>query len=103
MITDRQVRQLRKLLAAGETLSRAAWKTGMDRKTASKYRDGKLPSERVADHDWRTREDPFADVWDSVFEQLEANPELQAKTLFHWLQRTYPGRCLRRTLTNSLD
>ena len=92
MITDRQVRQLRKLLAAGETLSRAAWKTGMDRKTAAKYRSGKLPSERPADHDWRTREDPFADVWDSVFEQLEINPELQAKTLFQWLQRTHPGR-----------
>ena len=92
MITDRQVRQLRKLLAAGETLSRAAWKTGMDRKTARKHRTGKLPSERAADHDWRTREDPFADVWDSVFEQLEANPDLQAKTLFQWLQRTHPGR-----------
>ena len=50
MITDRQVRHLRKLLAAGETLSRAAWKTGMDRKTARKYRTGKLPSERAADH-----------------------------------------------------
>ena len=59
MITDRQVRQLRRLLVAGETLSRAAWKTGMDRKTARKYRDGKLPSERAAEHTWRTREDPL--------------------------------------------
>ena len=92
MISDRQVRRLRQLLAAGETLGRAAWKTGMDRKTARKYRTGKLPSERAADHDWRTREDPFADVWEAIFEQLEDNPGLQAKTLFQWLQRTYPGR-----------
>lgn len=92
MISDRQVRRLRKLLVAGETLSRAAWKTGMDRKTARTYRTGKLPSERVIEHDWRTREDPFAEVWDAVFEQLEVNPRLQAKTLFRWLQRTYPGR-----------
>ncbi|MFT5526073.1 MAG: hypothetical protein ACI9HK_004044 [Pirellulaceae bacterium] len=46
MVTDEQVRQLRKLLAQGETLQRAAWKTGMDRKTARKYRSGKLPEER---------------------------------------------------------
>jgi hypothetical protein len=64
----------------------------MDRKTARKYREGKLPSERRREHDWRTREDPFATVWDQVYEQLEENPELQAKTLFQWLQREYPGR-----------
>jgi hypothetical protein len=92
MVTDRQVRHLRKLLLAGETLSRAAWKTGMDRKTARKYRDGKLPSERVTEHTWRTREDPFAAVWEEVHEQLDANPGLQGKTLFEWLQRKYPGQ-----------
>ncbi len=92
MITDRQVLRLRKWLARGETLSRAAWKTGMDRKTARTYRMGKLPSERATEHDWRTREDPFEEVWQEVFEQLEANSALQAKTLFAWLQRRYPGR-----------
>jgi hypothetical protein len=47
MITDRQVRRLRKLLIRGETLTRAAWKTGMDRKSARIYRDGTWPQERV--------------------------------------------------------
>jgi hypothetical protein len=92
MITDRQVWRLRKLLIRGETLTRAAWKTGMDRKSARIYRDGKLPSERARNHDWRTREDPFEDVWDEVHEQLDAEPKLEAKTLFEWLQRKYPGR-----------
>ena len=92
MITDRQVRRLWELLVRGESLSRAAWKSGMDRKTAGKYRDGKLPSERVVEHRWRTRDDPFDEVWDEVQEQLAAAPELQAKTLFQWLQRKYPGR-----------
>ena len=92
MITDRQVRHLRQLLAAGEILSRAAWKTGMDPKTARKYRDGKLPSERATEHTWRTREDPFAEIWEEVHEQLAENPGLQAKTLFDWLGRKYPGR-----------
>lgn len=92
MITDRQVRRLRALLASGETLSRAAWKTAMDRKTARTYRSGKLPSERAREHDWRTREDPFSGVWEEVFEQLDQQPGLQAKTLFRWLQRKHPGR-----------
>ena len=37
MLKDRQVRKLRELLIRGETLSRAAWRTGMDRKTAVTY------------------------------------------------------------------
>ena len=92
MIKDQQARQLRKLLATVMTLERAAWKTGMDRKTASKYRDGKLPSERVKPRDWRTRPDPFVEVWDEVKEQLEENPQLEAKALFEWLQRNHPGQ-----------
>jgi hypothetical protein len=66
----------------------------MDRKTARKYRDqAKLPSElETWPRTWRTRQDPFSDVWEEVTEQLEASPGLQAKTLFEWLQRRYPGR-----------
>lgn len=64
----------------------------MDRKTAGSYREGKLPSEQSRDHDWRTREDPFFEVWEEVHEQLSDNSDLQAKILFAWLQRKYPGR-----------
>ena len=64
----------------------------MDRKTARKYRDqAKLPSELDTwPRTWRTREDPFADVWEEVREQLEASPGLQAKTLFEWLRAPLP-------------
>ncbi len=92
MITDRQVRRLRMLLIRGETLSRAAWRTGMDRKTARTHRSRPLPSETEREHAWRTREDPFHEVWGEVFEQLEVQPGLKAKTLFQWLQRNHPGR-----------
>jgi hypothetical protein len=66
----------------------------MDRKTARKYRDqAKLPSElETWPRAWRTRPDPFAEVWEEVREQLELSPGLQAKSLFEWLQRRYPGR-----------
>ena len=40
---------------------------GMDPKTARKYlRDRRLPSEMRQKHTWRTRLDPFADVWEQI-------------------------------------
>lgn len=93
MITDGQVRKLRRLLAGGACLAAAARRTGMDEKTAKKYRDAKgLPSERKAPRDWRTRKDPFADVWPEIESRLESEPRLRAITLFGWLQEQYPGR-----------
>ena len=93
MVTDKQVRRLMKLINTEETLAMAASKAGMDEKTARKYsRLGKLPSEIETVHNWRTREDPFEDVWEGVKEQLEINPGLEAKTLFEDLQGQYPGR-----------
>lgn len=92
MITDSQVRKLRKFLAGGASLEKAAAKSGMDEKTARKYRaTEKLPSEAAKPHLWRTRKDPFQEVWPEVEEQLELNAELQGKTLFEWLQRKHPG------------
>lgn len=70
----------------------AAAKAGMDVKTARKYlADRRLPSEQKPDRTWRTRPDPFDRVWDEVREQIDANPGLEAKTLFEALQRQYPG------------
>jgi len=93
MVTDQQARNLMKLKQSERTLAVAAAKAGMDEKTARKYlRAGKLPSEMCADHTWRTREDPFADVWADVAEMLEINTGLEAKTLFEDLQRRCPGR-----------
>ena len=64
MVTDIQVRRLMKLIQTEATLAVAAAKAGMDEKTARKYRGtGRLPSEHRVEHTWRTRPDPFADVW----------------------------------------
>ena len=59
------------------------------RKTAT---TASLPSEVTNVRHWRTREDPFSTVWERVRQQIEENPGLEAKTLFEWLQREYPGR-----------
>ena len=94
IVTDRQIRCLRALLVSGKPLKVVAMRVDMDRKTARKYRDlARLPSElEVWPRAWRTREDPFADVWEEVREKLELSPGLQANTLFAWLQQRYPGR-----------
>ena len=93
MVTDQQVRILMQSIRKGRNYSVSASQSGMDEKTARKYRKlGKLPSEVKADHTWRTREDPFVGVWVEVVPQLSRNPGLEAKTLFLDLQRRYPGR-----------
>ena len=93
MVTDKQARRLMKLRQTEKTLVIAAAKAGMDPKTARKYvRLGKLPSEIKTEHNWRTREDPFALVWDDISSLLEDNSGFESKTIFQDLQRRYPGR-----------
>jgi len=71
----------------------AAAKAGMDVKTARKYlSDGRLPSEKRPERNWRTRKDAFEKVWEEIREQVGTNPGLEAKTIFEALQRKYPGQ-----------
>ena len=75
-------------MKTSSTLASAAAKSGMDEKTARKYlREKKLPSQMKKEHHWRTRKDPFEDVWIKVRHMLELNPGLEAKTIFQFLQR----------------
>ncbi|NMC63335.1 MAG: IS21 family transposase [SAR324 cluster bacterium] len=80
-------------MSEGKTIDLSAMKSGMDRKTVRKYLYlGKLPSECKVEHTWRTREDPFSEVWDEIRGMLEFNPGLQSDTIFKYLQRREPGR-----------
>lgn len=93
MVTDQQVRRLFKLIQTEKNFGIAAMKAGMDEKTARKYlRSGKLPSDLKQEHTWRTRKDPFEDVWEGMKSMLEINPGLEAVTLFEDLQRRNSGR-----------
>ena len=93
MVTDQQVRRLFKLVHTEMNFGITAAKAGMDEKTARKYRKlGRLPSEMSKEHTWRTREDPFKEVWPEVESKLRLIPGLEGKTLFEDLQRKYPGR-----------
>jgi hypothetical protein len=96
MVTDQQVRTLQSWLGKEASLTLAAAKAGMNRETARKYRHGdRLPSrlaEQAPARTWRTRRDPFVDVWSEVEALLESGSGWEAKTLFEELQRRYPER-----------
>src|SRR5579863_352408 len=85
-VTDRQVLRLRALLRQGKPLKAAALRSDMDEKTGRKYRDlGQLPSELENwPRAWRTRKDPFADIWKEViFAQTHEPGRLGASDFTH--------------------
>ena len=92
--TDAQVRLIMRERNRGRTQEQAAVKANIrSRKTVAKYEQlGRLPSEMKEERTYRTREDPFADDWAKLEEMLTAAPELEAKTLFEWLNEEKPGK-----------
>jgi hypothetical protein len=90
MVTDEQVRRLRKLSNTEKNQEIASSKSGMDPTTARRYLGlERLPSELKKDRPVEDREDPFGEVWGTVQQQIQESPGLEAKTLFEWLQREY--------------
>lgn len=95
MVTDAQVRLLRRKRMEGKTQVAAAAAAGMSERSARAWADGALPSQTKRDRDWRTREDPFGEVWSSEVEPLlmaDVDGGLEAKTVFAELQRRHPDR-----------
>jgi hypothetical protein len=69
-------------LNEGETLEKAALRSGMSETTARRYRKGAAPKGTREPRAYRTRTDPFEGVWPEVAKMLEAAPGLEAKTIF---------------------
>ena len=94
MVTDEQVCLLRRKRMAGMTIEAAAAAAGMCERTAREWQSGPLPSACKGARHWRTRGDPFAEVWAcEVVPLLEADADggLEAKTVFAELWRLHPG------------
>jgi hypothetical protein len=93
MKRDPEVRRMLRERANGRTQAQAAARAGMSERTARKYeRLAQLPSQLKAPRRYRTRPNPFAEVWPWVARQLEQDPALQGKTLFAILNELHPGR-----------
>lgn len=73
-------------LNEGETLDRAAQKSAMSENTARRYRNGAKAKSARPRRTYRTRPDPFEEVWAQVEKMLEAAPGLEAKTILERLQ-----------------
>jgi hypothetical protein len=85
----------------GKTILASALASAMSERSAYNWKSGPMPSEGRRPHDWRTRKDPFADVWGSQILPLltaENGDKLHAKTiwkLIQWPQGTTPRGSLR--------
>ena len=79
----------------GKSQEAAAAAAGMSVRSARKWQGGPMPSEARKERWWRTRVDPYAEVWEQdVVPLLEADRkgELQVKTIFEELVARYPDR-----------
>jgi hypothetical protein len=95
MVSDEQVRLLRKKRMRGKTMEAAAAAAGMCERTARRWQRGALPSETKEPRHWRTRPDPFESVWATEIEPLlraDETGRLESKTLFAELAERHPGQ-----------
>src|SRR3990172_3932753 len=95
MVTDEQVRLLRsRRMDEKKTQEAAAAAAGMCVRTARKWEEGAMPSEKKGPRSWRTRADPFAAVWATeVVPLLERDMKgvLEAKTILEALGEKHGG------------
>jgi len=95
MVTDAQVRLLRQKMSEGKTQEAASAAAGMSVRSGRTWQEGPLPSQRRRPRDWRTRIDPFSEVWAADIEPLLVADErgvLDGTTLMAVLEERYPGR-----------
>jgi len=100
MITDRQYQQLLTGRNRGQTLKQNAMKAGVSENTARKHlKKQQAPSQSKAAHCWRTRKDPFAEVWEDLIRPLlRREPGLEAVTVIRYLEEKYPDQVWERHL-----
>lgn len=89
-ITKQQKDIFMKAKKKGFTQQAAAAQAGMSERAARNL-EKRNPTGTNAKRSYRTRKDPFEDVWETeVIPLLEKSPNLQAQTILEELQRNYP-------------
>ncbi len=95
MVTDAQVRLVRQKRMDGKTQAAAAAAAGVSLRTAREWDSGPAPSATHLPRDWRTRPDPFAEVWLTEIEPLlkrDTKGVLEAKFVLATLYTKDPAR-----------
>ncbi len=93
-ITDEQVRLLRRKLMEGKTQEAAAAASSMSARSARNWQEGGLPSNGKKPRTWRTRKDPFDEVWTTKVLPLlvdDTKSILQATTILETLNKELAG------------
>jgi len=101
VVTDEQVKLFRKKRMEGKKQEAAAAAAGMTLRTAQRWGSGPLPSQKKTSRAYRTRPDPFAEVWEKdvvPLLELDKDRKLQAKSVLKELRRRHPGKFPRSTL-----
>ena len=71
----------------GQTQEQASAKAGVSERSGRRIEGGEINVLEPKERHWRTRKDPFAEVWDSeIIPLLKKQPALNATTLFEDLQ-----------------
>lgn len=99
-ITEQQIRLYMSYKNDGNTQEIASAKAGISVRSGRRIDRGLIVS-NPPKRQWRTREDPLENIWDSqLVPLLEKNPSLLPNTLFEWLNDNYPeyGASIKRTL-----
>jgi transposase InsO family protein len=91
-ITKQQVKIYMKARKSGKTQVASAAKASFSERSGRSIEKNQFQLGSQKPRDWKTRSDPFEEVWDKVLcPQLENAPGLSALTLLEFLQEKYPG------------
>jgi hypothetical protein len=93
MVKDAQVGVLRRRRMEGKTQEGSAAAAAMSVRSARKWEHGAFPSQRRKPHTWRTRPDPFGEIFESEVVPLLVADEkrvLEARRLLGELDRLHP-------------
>ncbi len=91
-INSEQVKLYMKERKKGKTQERASAHCGFSERSGRRIDTGDLQPLGGKMRDWRTRQDPFAGVWENeVVPLLRQESKLTPKTLFECLQSDHPG------------
>lgn len=92
-INDKQIRTYMSLRTQGKEQKTAAAKACISERSGRRIETGEISPCNKKERDWRTRKDPFAEIWESeIVPLLLRSPELQPRTLFEYLQKKHPDR-----------
>lgn len=91
-INSEQVKLYMKERKVGKSQKAASAKSGISERSGRRIEKGELQASGCTKRYWRTRPDPFSEVWESeIVPLLGKESELTPKTLFERLQNSHPG------------